>query len=319
MHADETQVYRARPVVTRMFPLTVRETGEVVWPQFAYPYRPQVFPPWMDAFLAAAIPIVVVLLAQIRVRSFWDANNAIIGLIYALLASSCFQVFVKWLVGGLRPHFYDVCKPDPALALQQQASFNTNGLNGVGYQGYMYTPEVCTGSQRGVGNALESFPSGHATTIFAGMVFLYLYLNAKLKVFSNYHPAMWKLVILYLPILFACLVAGTLTIDYSHNWYDIIAGAIIGIIFALSAYRMVYAAIWDYRMNHIPLNRGSPFVWSEGCEGSDMVFTDKAGWKDGSLREQGQLPSYNGEINGSSFLNGRAGAREANSGGDDMV
>lgn len=300
-------------------------TGEVVYPQFAYPYRPQIFAPWLDAFLAAAIPIVAILLAQIRIRSFWDVNNGIIGLIYALLASSTFQVFIKWIVGGLRPHFYDVCQPDPSLASQSQ--FNATGSNGVGYHNYMFTAEICTGPADSVQNALESFPSGHATTIFAGMVFLYLYLNAKLKVFSNYHPAMWKLVVLYLPLLGACLIAGTLTIDRSHNWYDIVAGAIIGAVFAFSAYRMVYAAIWDYRMNHIPLNRSSSFIWGESCEGSDMVFTKKAGWGAGSLRNGGErLPIHN--RNNNSFADGhgspaiphpRKTARSPNDGGDDIV
>ena len=319
------QVYRARPVVTRTFPLTVIDTGEVVYPQFAYPHRQQIFAPWLDGFLGAAIPIVVILLAQIRVRSFWDVNNGIIGVIYALLASSCFQVFIKWIVGGLRPHFYDVCKPDPALALQQEDLYNTTGLNGVGYQGYMFTAEICTGSQKEIWNALEGFPSGHATTIFAGMVYLYLYLNAKLKVFANYHPALWKLVVLYLPILFACLLAGTLTVDQSHNWYDIVAGGIIGIVFAFSAYRMVYAAIWDYRMNHIPLNRGSPFLWSEDCEGSDMVFTKKAEWGAGSPRDRDQLPAPNGQRNGVtnghrySLRRTRRSVRETSPRGDDMV
>lgn len=293
-----TQIYRLRPAATRTFPLTVLATGEVVYPQFAYPYRPQILAPWLDAFVAAAVPIAVILAANaVRVRSFWDTNNGIVGLVYALLASSCFQVFIKWIVGGLRPHFYDVCKPDPSL-------FNAVGLNhGVGYQNYMFTPEVCTGSQESVRNALESFPSGHATTIFAGMVYLYLYLNAKLKVFSNYHPAMWKLLVLYMPILGACLIAGTLTIDHSHNWYDIIAGAVIGTVFAFSAYRMVYAAIWDYRMNHIPLNRSSAFSWSEGCEGSDMVFTREVGWGAGSLHgdDRDRSPTHNGnDTNGRS-------------------
>lgn len=303
-----------------------------MYPQFAYPYRKQIFAPWLDAFLAAAIPIVAILLAQVRVRSFWDVNNGVVGLIYALLASSCFQVFIKWIVGGLRPHFYDVCKPDPTVASQAQGQgqgqFNATGLNGVGYQNYMFTAEICTGEQQGIQNALESFPSGHATTIFAGMVFLYLYLNAKLKVFSNYHPAMWKLVVLYMPILGACLIAGTLTVDQSHNWYDIIAGAIIGTVFAFSAYRMVYAAIWDYRMNHIPLNRSSAFIWREGCEGSDMVFTKKAGWRAGSLQDddRDKLPTHSGNTNrlskngkGQKVTYPRRSVRNPNVRGDEMV
>ena len=111
----------------------------------------------------------------------------------------------------------------------------------------MYQRDVCTGDQDEIDDSLESFPSGHSTAAFAGFVFLYLYLNAKLKVFSNYHPAMWKLVVLYMPILGACLIGGALTIDEYHNWYDILAGAVIGSVMAFSGYRMVYASVWDFR------------------------------------------------------------------------
>ena len=109
-------------------------------------------------------------------------------------------------------------------------------------------------------------------------------IQAKLKVFSNYHPSMWKLILLYCPILGACLIGGALTIDEYHNWYDVLAGAIIGTIFAFSAYRMTYAAIWDYRYNHIPLSRGNPFGMGDAWL-SDAVFTRKAGW--GSHGEHG--------------------------------
>jgi hypothetical protein len=53
--------------------------------------------------LAALVPIVVFLFMQIRVRSFWDVNNAVIGLLYSLITAAVFQVFLKWLIGGLRP------------------------------------------------------------------------------------------------------------------------------------------------------------------------------------------------------------------------
>jgi diacylglycerol diphosphate phosphatase / phosphatidate phosphatase len=51
--------------------------------------------------------------------------------------------------------------------------------------------------------------------------FCSFYLNAKLKVFSNHHAAMWKLVVTYAPVLGATLIAGTLTIDEYNNWYDV--------------------------------------------------------------------------------------------------
>jgi diacylglycerol diphosphate phosphatase/phosphatidate phosphatase len=146
----------------------------------------------------------------------------------------------------------------------------------------MFDRSICTGDQSEINDSLESMPSGHTTAAFAGFVFLYLYLNAKLKVFSNYHPAMWKIIALYAPILGACLIGGALTIDEYHNWYDILAGAVIGTLMAFSAYRMVYASVWDFRFNHIPLLRHAPFVYGAGPSSfdgfHDTVFTRRAGW-----------------------------------------
>jgi membrane-associated phospholipid phosphatase len=233
--------------------------------------RKEIVPIWLAAFLAALIPILGILIMQIRVRSFWDVNNGIFGLLYSLISAAVFQVFVKWLIGGLRPHFLDVCQPDTSLA-------TGTGYNRKGFQQLYFTREICTGNIDQIDDSLESFPSGHSTAAFAGFVFLYLYLNAKLKVFSNYHPAMWKLIVIYAPVLGAVLIGGALTIDNFHNWYDVVAGAIIGTIMAFSSYRMTYAAIWDWRYNHIPLNRNVPFPYLP--ESGGPVFTRKAGWGD---------------------------------------
>jgi len=198
--------------------------------------RNEIVPIWAAALMAALIPIAVFLICQIRCRSFWDVNNATIGLLYSLITAAVFQVFIKWLIGGLRPHFLFVCKPS-VDALQI----------GNGYRQIMYDRSICTGDEKEINDSLESMPSGHTTAAFAGFVFLYLYLNAKLKVFANYHPAMWKLIAIYAPILGACLIGGALTIDEYHNWYDILAGAFIGTAMAFSSYRMVYASVWDFR------------------------------------------------------------------------
>lgn len=51
---------------------------------------------------------------------------------------------------------------------------------------------------------------------------------------------------------------------------------------AFSAYRMTFASIWDFRFNHIPLLRHTPFVYGAGPSSFDgfhsNVFTRKAGW-----------------------------------------
>lgn len=270
------QVYMAHPAPSRSFAVTFSD-GEVVYPEFAYPMRKEIVPIWLAAFLATVIPIVVILAMQVRIRSFWDANNAIVGLLYGVIAAAVFQVFIKWLIGGLRPHFLTVCRPDVSLA-SADPGITDGGYNAKGFNQIYYTREICTGDRDEIDDSLESMPSGHATAAFAGFVYLYLYLNAKLKVFANYHPAMWKLVAIYAPLLGACLIGGALTIDEFHNWYDIVAGAVIGTVMAFSAYRMCYAAIWDWRINHVPLSRVAPIAFAGDHELAGATFTRRAGW-----------------------------------------
>jgi len=51
---------------------------------------------------------------------------------------------------------------------------------------------------------------------------------------------------------------------------------------AFSGYRMVYASVWDFRFNHIPLLRHSPFIYGAGPSTFDgfhsATFTRKANW-----------------------------------------
>ena len=49
------------------------------------------------------------------------------------------------------------------------------------------------------------------------------------------------------PLVFATTICGSLSLDESYNWYDIVAGATIGVFSALASYRTRYAAIWDFR------------------------------------------------------------------------
>lgn len=267
-------MYQAPPAPSRSFPIYFA-SGQIVYPGFAFPIRNEVIPIFAAALLAVLVPIATFLIMQTRIRSFWDVNNAITGLLYSLICAAVFQVIIKWLIGGLRPNFLTVCKPNVPTP--------ENGFvpSGNGFGQIMYDKSICTGDKAQINDSLESMPSGHTTAAFAGFVFLSLYLNAKLKVFSNHHPAMWKLVVTYTPILGAVLIAGSLTIDEYHNWYDLLAGAIIGTVFAFSSYRMVYASVWDFRFNHIPLVRNRPFTYAPGTgfdSFRDSVFTRKANW-----------------------------------------
>ena len=145
-------VYFARPAPSRSFPVYFQD-NEIVYPEFAYPLRKEIVPIWAAALLAALVPITVFLLMQIRIRSFWDVNNAVVGLLYSLITAAVFQVFLKWLIGGLRPHFLAVCKP----------KILPGQMTGNGYREIMYDRRICTGDEKKINDSLESFPSGHST------------------------------------------------------------------------------------------------------------------------------------------------------------
>ncbi|KAG8725460.1 hypothetical protein FRC09_019188 [Ceratobasidium sp. 395] len=161
---------------TRQFPIVFGGNGDIVYPTFSYPRRSSIIPIWLDALLATLIPILFFVIAQIRVRSAYDLNTAFWGLIWAVLASTLFQVFIKTLVGGFRPHFLSVCNPDLS-ALQGR---------GTGFQGIMYDISICSpnANPAHLRDATKSFPSGHTTAAAAGYIFLSLYFNAKMKIFS---------------------------------------------------------------------------------------------------------------------------------------
>ncbi|KIK63855.1 hypothetical protein GYMLUDRAFT_162573 [Collybiopsis luxurians FD-317 M1] len=278
-------IYEAPPAPSRSFPLYF-QNGEVVYPQFAYPLRKEIVPIWAAALIAFFAPFFFFTLFQIRRRSLDDWLSTTMGLLKSLITAAVFQVFLKWLIGGLRPHFYDVCKPNvPA----------NSAPSGIGFASLMYDRSVCTGNIDDIDDSLESFPSGHSTAAWAGLFYLALYFNAQLKVMSAHNPAYWKMILMFCPLLGATLISGALTIDEFHNWYDVLAGAVIGTSTALVAFRQTFASIFDFRFNHILLPRTTslfhrqpvlpagvqyPFFTYQVATG-DLPFTREGGWARG--------------------------------------
>ena len=67
--------------------------------------------------------------------------------------------------------------------------------------------------------AMTSFPSGHTSEAFVAGTFLALYLNAKLKPFSDFHTSFWKMVVVMAPLIGAILIAGSLVADRVSDRY----------------------------------------------------------------------------------------------------
>ena len=241
------------PITTfRTFPVAFEDSGDIVYPEFAYPYRGWVLAPWVTAVVCLGGPVVTYLISQFIIQSAWDAVHAILGTLWAATLSTFFQVVVKQVIGGFRPYFLEVCQ----LALSVDESNNKTGLNRVGFREMMYSIDICTQPDlRKLKDAVTSFPSGHAATSMAGIGFFFLWANGKLKPWSDRKGLMWRVSIMMIILLVAVLATCSVAVNGSHNWYNVLGGSLIGAVAAAMSYRCMYAAVWDWRSNHLPLQR----------------------------------------------------------------
>lgn len=72
----------------------------------------------------------------------------------------------------------------------------------------------CNSCRKVIADAFESFPAARTVRATVTGIYLSLYLNAKLKAFSNYHTAMWKTLTICLPVLASTLVT---TMNYTEH------------------------------------------------------------------------------------------------------
>ncbi|RAR12091.1 molybdenum cofactor biosynthesis prote [Stemphylium lycopersici] len=263
------------PILPRYFPNFDGVEMSAAGSKYAQPVRPEIIGTYPMAVLSYAIPAIVMGgLGLWVIRDFWDTNAALMGLGYALTVSTLFVDFIKIFIGGLRPNFYQVCKP---IHFQIPAGAHMSGPY------YDTADQVCASTDESkLKEAQMSFPSGHACGAFAGFVFLALWLNAHFKTLGRsrsstlprravdsslesppnaFNPisdqhhgpvAHWKLILFAAPWCIASLLSLSKVSDGWHHPIDVVCGAILGTFFAFMAYRMVYWSIWDARDNHVP-------------------------------------------------------------------
>ena len=148
------------------------------------------------------------------------------GMVFTLLLATS----AHSLVGRLRPHFLDVCRPDwgqigcnlDAGHIRQRTVYVTN-----------YT---CRGDAESFGeeaeavveDARKSFFSGHTSTAFASMTFVILYLQAKTA--SRSSGGLLLVPFLQLLAFFlAFITAISRVTDNAHHPSDVVAGAAVGV------------------------------------------------------------------------------------------
>ncbi|KAN0062007.1 hypothetical protein ACQY0O_006002 [Thecaphora frezii] len=185
-------------------------------------------PMWLLGLTAVIIPaLLIATIALGASRSVWDLHNGLLGFLLAHCLNVTVTTIIKVCVGRPRPDLIDRCQPWPGSINATPYGLSTDAICSVGID------------DSRLRDGFRSFPSGHASSAFAGLTFLTLYLAGKLHLFDRRGHALsaWLTVC---PMMGAALIAISRTMDYRHHATDIIAGAILGTVLSYSVYRLYY-------------------------------------------------------------------------------
>ncbi|KAI1306107.1 hypothetical protein EDD11_004851 [Mortierella claussenii] len=178
-------------------------------------------PVWALVLIAVVFPVIMIAVVGLAIRrSPYDFHNGILGLLLSVLLTTIFTQVIKVTVGKHRPDFLSRCQP----MLNGAPLTHDQPLQ-------LWTIDVCTQTDHAIlKDGYRAFPSGHASTAFAGLFYISLWLGGKMHVFD---PAL--------------LIAISRVQDYMHSAIDVTWGSIIGIIFAIFAYHQYYPALFADR------------------------------------------------------------------------
>ncbi|EMD66177.1 hypothetical protein COCSADRAFT_353235 [Bipolaris sorokiniana ND90Pr] len=247
------------PLIPHYFPYFEGVETHPIGLKYSQPLREEYINTIMMAAISFLVPSSIMLVMNLWVlRDYcnWDASFT--RLSYALSTSTLFSCIIKILIGGLRPNFYEICRPATYLPEPTTASAPPTRSRIQ----YSTVDQVCTNTDKfSLNEAQKSFPASHASSAFAGFVFLALWLSAHYKTLGRfktlsgqYFDAVphWKLIIFSTPLWVAVALSLSKLRDGWHHPVDVACGACIGGFFAVVAYKMVFWSVWDARDNHVP-------------------------------------------------------------------
>ena len=196
----------------------------------SYPLMPNTIPNWLLMVLIIIPPILVTISVLVRRLSFenkvHEIHHGVLSWLQAITINFLVCDALKYSCGRHRPdYFARMQREDASPTLIKDASL--------------------------------SFPSGHSSSSFAVMTFLFLYACGKTRVFYRGHFS--QLIVIAIPLYIALFVAISRVQDYRHNYSDIVAGALLGLISGLIGYLMNFPSVLHRRAD-IPRNKKA--VWA---------------------------------------------------------
>ncbi|XP_013117669.2 putative phosphatidate phosphatase [Stomoxys calcitrans] len=192
--------------------------------------------------VGVAIPLAIIILNELM-QHLWvrkqknKAHNGFISQLFSVVkpffygfATERFlKSTTKFIVARLRPHFYTACQPitQDGVFCDDKTEENFFVLD------YKCTEEVSD-------TTFTSFPSGHSSLAFYGLVYAAIYLEKFARrsregecrfISAIYGPLVPVLQLLCL--MLATSVAISRVFDFKHFWSDIFAGSLLGIVTAV--------------------------------------------------------------------------------------
>eukprot|EP00871_Galdieria_phlegrea_P001658 jgi/Galph1/2493/GphlegSOOS_G1147.1 len=167
----------------------------------------------------------VELISRRRTKTMTDAIfralRLIINLTIAFLLAAAFTQAGKLYVGYLRPDFAHRCLDQSEIPLPL---YNSSVI---------WNNEGCSSQQQGaINNGRKSFPSGHASSAMSLSFYFILYLVWKsTKVTSPWLAQLLQIFSLF-PLGFGFYVGSSRIVDNRHHPADVVAGSVLGILFA---------------------------------------------------------------------------------------
>ncbi|KAL5531283.1 hypothetical protein ACEPAG_4160 [Sanghuangporus baumii] len=191
-------------------------------PLIGHPHKKQQISGYTNNLIVMMVPLGAILLTSLTKRSLIDLHHGALGLWVSRSLAHFITEFLKNRVGRLRPDFLARCKWGEAV-------------------------NHCTGKLKDVIDGRKSFPSGHSSSAFSGMTFLFLWLSASTVAWSFatalpprnpwiFTSRLGRMLVTLLPLIYATWVAISRLEDYRHHKEDVIVGSLIGILCGFIGY-----------------------------------------------------------------------------------
>ncbi|RVE57335.1 hypothetical protein OJAV_G00215380 [Oryzias javanicus] len=194
-----------------------------------YPYKNDTISHGVMAAVTISCSIIIIttgeafLVHRGRLRSNTKFNQYLSTLykvvgtyLFGAAVSQSLTDLAKFTIGRPRPNFFAVCAPVSCEGLVLRSN--------------------CTGAERNVTESSLSFYSGHSSFGMYCMVFLSLYVQARMQ---GKWTRLARPTIQFFLVAFALYVGYTRVSDYKHHWSDVLVGLLQGALIAVLIVRYV--------------------------------------------------------------------------------